>query len=265
MDEFIKLLIMLPIMLLMLIYLIALLFIMLISVIYTAGYVYDSVFGNSLISLGHFIGGKNPKIKNSSVVIKLWKRIQPKELYLRYETPLFSYCFSYTAISILAILIPSKNGINIIVASVLYILIYFIGMARKCGRNQQYYNKVLENNIEFLKLSFLPLGFVITIVGFCFTITGMKVQDIAFDFSTIENAYTNITNYYNGTNILIEFLKLIIMGVIILALFYIISLPVQVVSYFVISVINYYRKHKTGYIVLFKKYCNIVKYFLKDI
>ena len=265
MDEFIKLLIMLPVMILLLIYLIALLFIMLISVIYTAGYVYDSVFGSSFITLGHFIGRKNPKIKNIPIVIKLWKKIQPKELYLRYETPLFSYCFSYTAISLLSIVMPDKNGIGIIVASVLYILLYFIGMARKCRRNEQYYNKVLENNMEFLKLSFLPLGFIITIVGFCFTITGMKVQDITFDFSIIEKIYTNIINYYDGTNILIEFLKLIIMGVIILVLFYIISLPVQVLSYFVISVIKYYRQHKTGYIGLFKKYWNIVKYFMKSI
>ena len=48
-------------------------------------------------------------------------------------------------------------------------------------------------------------------------------------------------------------------------LFYIISLPVQVISYFVISVINYFRKHKAGYIGLFKKYKSIVGYLLKSI
>lgn len=162
-----------------------LLFVMLISVVYIVGYVCDSIFGNSFISLGHFISGKDPKIKNISIAEKLWKKIQPKELYLRYETPLFTYCFSYTAISLLALVLPNENGMGIIVASALYLLVYFIGMARKCGRNEQYYEKILDNNIEFLKLSFLPLGFIITVLGFCFTITGMKVQELPLDFAII--------------------------------------------------------------------------------
>ena len=111
------------------------------------GYVYDSIFGNSFIRLGHFIGGKYSKIKNIPIVAKLWRKIQPKELYLRYETPLFAYCFSYMAISLLALILPDENGMGIIVASALYLLFYFVGMARKCGNNEQYYKKVLDNNI----------------------------------------------------------------------------------------------------------------------
>lgn len=65
---------------------------MLISVVYIVGYVYDSIFGNSFISLGNFIGRKYPEIKNIQLVVKVWNKIQPKELYLRYETPLFTYC-----------------------------------------------------------------------------------------------------------------------------------------------------------------------------
>lgn len=247
------------------IFLIGLLFIMLISVVYIAGYVYDSIFGNSFISLGHFISGKYPKIKNISIVEKLWRKIQPKELYLRYETPLFTYCFSYTAISLLALVFPNENGMGIIVASALYLLLYFVGMARKCGRNEQYYEKILDNNIEFLKLSFLPLGFIITVLGFCFTITGMKVQELPLDFAIIENIYTSLMNYNDETNTFMLFLKLIVSGELILILFYVISLPIQVVSYFGISVIYYFRKHKAGYIGLSKKFLGIVAYFLKNI
>lgn len=247
------------------IFLIGLLFIMLISVVYIAGYVYDSIFGNSFISLGHFISEKYPKIKNISIVEKLWRKIQPKELYLRYETPLFTYCFSYTAISLLALVLPNENGMGIIVASALYLLFYFVGMARKCGKNEQYYEKILDNNIEFLKLSFLPLGFIITVLGFCFTITGMKVQELPLDFAIIENTYTSLMNYNDETNTLMLFLKLLVSGGLILILFYVISLPIQVISYFVISVINYFRKHKAGYIGLYKKFLVIVAYFLKNI
>ena len=250
---------------LIMIFSIGLLFIMLISVVYIAGYVYDSIFGNSFISLGHYISGKYPRIKNIPIVIKLWRKIQLKELYLRYETPLFTYCFSYTAISLLALVLPNENGMGIIVASLLYLLFYFVGMARKCGRDEQYYEKILDNNMEFLKLSFLPLGFIITVLGFCFTITGMKVQELSLDYAIIENAYTSLMDYNDETNTLMLFLKLIVSGGLILILFYVISIPVQVISYFAISVINYFRKHKAGYIGLFKKCSGIVAYFLKNI
>lgn len=265
MDVLLELLIKLLSLTVIMIFLIGLLFVMLISVVYIAGYVYDSIFGNSFISLGHFISGKYPKIKNIPIVVKLWRKIQPKELYLRYETPLFTYCFSYTAISLLALVLPNENGTDIVVASALYLLLYFVGMARKCGRNEQYYEKILDNNIEFLKLSFLPLGFIITVLGFCFTITGMKVQELPLDFAIIENTYTSLMNYNDETNTLMLFLKLLVSGGLILILFYVISLPIQVISYFVISVINYFRKHKAGYIGLYKKFIGIVAYFLKNI
>ena len=265
MDVLFELLIKLMSLTVIMIFLIGLLFIMLISVVYIAGYVYDSIFGNLFISLGHFISGKYPKIKNILIVEKLWRKIQPKELYLRYETPLFTYCFSYTAISLLALVLPNENGTDIVVASALYLLLYFVGMARKCGRNEQYYEKILDNNIEFLKLSFLPLGFIITVLGFCFTITGMKVQELPLDFAIIENTYTSLMNYNDETNTLMLFLKLLVSGGLILILFYVISLPIQVISYFVISVINYFRKHKAGYIGLYKKFIGIVAYFLKNI
>ena len=165
----------------------------------------------------------------------------------------------------MALVLQNENGMGIIVASALYLLFYFVGMSRKCGRNEQYYEKILDNNIEFLKLSFLPLGFIITVLGFCFTITGMKVQELPLDFAIIGNTYASLMNYNDETNTLMLFLKLIVSGGLILILFYVISLSIQVISYFVISVINYFRKHKAGYIGLSKKFLGIVAYFLKNI
>lgn len=265
MDVLLELLIKLTSLIVIMIFLVGLLFILSISLVYTVGYVYDSIFGNSFVRLGHFIGRKYSKIKNIPLVVKLWKKLQAQELYLRYETPLFSYCFSYTAISLLALILPNKSGMSILVASALYIFFYFVGMARKCGSDEQYYKKVLDNNMEFLKLSFLPLGFIITVLGFCFTITGMKVQELPLDFAIIENTYTSIMNYNDETNTLMFFLKMIISEGFILIFFYIISLPVQVISYYIISVINYFRKHKVGYNGLFKKYIGIIMYLLKSI
>lgn len=212
MSELLEVLKDLMLLIMIIIILAGLLFVMLISAVYIFGYIYDSIFGNSIVMLGHLLGRKHPKIKNNTLVVKIWKIIQKKELYLRYETPLFTYCFSYIAIFMLSRILPNKNDMSFIVASVLYLLFYFIGMARKCRSNEQYYNKVLNHNMEFLKLSFLPLGFIITVVGFCFTITGKKIQDLPFDFMTIVNTFTSLMNYSDETNMLMLPLKILVLG-----------------------------------------------------
>ena len=124
MDVLLELLPKLMLLIIVMIFLVGLLFVTLISVVYIAGCAYDTIFGNSFIRLGHFISGKYPRIKNIPVVVKLWEKIQPKELYLRYETPLFTYCFSYTAISVLALVLSNENSMGIIVASALYLLFW---------------------------------------------------------------------------------------------------------------------------------------------
>lgn len=263
MDALYELLITLLIVVIKILLSVGLLFVMLISVVYVFGYIYDSIFGNVLIIIGKFIGERNQKIKSRPLIVKLWEKIQPQKLYIRYETPLFTYCFSYTAISLLTLILPIKNSVSIIVASALYLLLYFVGMARKCGRNKKYYNNVLDNNLKFLKLSFLPLGFIITVIGFFFTITGAKVQELPFDFTIIEKGYTEFVKFIKDTSDLIIILKLIVLVGMVFILFYVISLPIQVVSYFVISVIKYFRAHKTGYIELFKKFFTIIKALLK--
>lgn len=264
-HELLKTIVPIIIRIIRIIFVLVLLFVMLISVVYIMGCIYDSIFGNSFIRLGHFIAEKYPKIKEKSWAVKLWKKIQPKELYLRYETPLFAYCFSYTAISTLAAMLPNKNDGSIIEASVLYIVFYFLGMIRRCRSNEEYYNKVLENNIQFLKLSFLPLGFIITVLGFYFTITGMKVQELNLDFTSIINIGNQFMQYDKEVNEVILLLDTIVFVIFILILFYIVSLPVQVISYFVLLLINYFRKYKVGYIGLCKKCLSIIVYIFKTI
>lgn len=231
----------------------ALLFMLLISIVYLVGYIYDCIFGNSLLKLGHFIFKKCPKVKNILLAEKLWEKIQPKELYVRYETPLFSYWLSYTAISLLTLILRDETDRSLLIASVLYLLFYFIGMCRRCGNNEQYYEKILNNNIEFLKLSFLPLGFLITGMGFVFTATGIHIQEIPFDIITVENLYSSYLNDNADIYLWSKYMKMMVSGGVIILLFYVISLPLQVLSYFFISAIIYFRKYKAGYSTLFKK------------
>lgn len=69
----------------------------------------------------------------------------------------------------------------------------------------------------------------------------------------------------NNTDVAIMMIKLILTVIILLALLYIISLPIQLISYFIILVIYYVREHGDSYFILLKKYTSIVKYLLKQI
>lgn len=117
-------------------FLVVLLFVLLVSSIYFIGYLYDFLMGNSAIKISRWIAKKIPRTKNFSLFIKIWKHIQPKEIYLRYETPLFTYCFSFTAIIFISMVLPGQRGMQFIYASIVYLLCYFIGMRRRCGEKK---------------------------------------------------------------------------------------------------------------------------------
>lgn len=166
-------------------YYIALLIIMLITVVYGVGYVYDSIFGNSLYKLGIKIAKKYPNIRKWKILASIKRIIEPRTQFVRYETPLCTYCFSYTALSIIY-MIMNNAGIKYgwVIAFVTYILIYFLGMYRRYEKNESYIC-VLDNNLEFLKLSFVPLTFLITMIGFAFTVAGFDLQQIDWEYLTL--------------------------------------------------------------------------------
>ncbi len=238
---------------------------MFVSIVYIFGYIYDCLFGNWIIQFCRYIGKKYPRIKNSEKAFKLWEIIRPQKLYLRYETPLFTYCGSFTAIVLLSGIFNYNYYINLTIGCILYLVLYFVGMARRCRDNDEYYDKVLKNNLDFLKLSFLPLGFIITILGFLCTITGVRVQDLSIPLQYLDSLKDSV-NYFNLELYSFKlFLETILGGVFIFIIFYILSLPVQVVSYFIISLIDYFRKNNDGYMRLYKMYIEQIINYFKDI
>jgi hypothetical protein len=246
-------------------YLIALFIILVITMVYFCGYIYDSIVGNSPLKIGMWIIKKIPQVKKKKLICKAWDALQPKDIYLRYETPLCSYCFSYSSIAIIAEFAIDKYGIDIqyLIAASIYLTCYFIGMYRRCRENSEYYNSVLSNNLSFLKLSFVPITCLITLLGFWFTITGLNVQELNIDPDLLQHIITKIANVKGDTNFIITAFKLMQMGLLLLAMMYVISLPIQIVSYFVILVIQYFREHGKSYKELLRKYISIVKYLLK--
>lgn len=79
----------------------ALLIVLVITAVFSVGYLYDTIFGDSLYRLGIYLAEKYPKIRKCKILIKIKRAIEPREQFVRYETPLCTYCFSYSALSII--------------------------------------------------------------------------------------------------------------------------------------------------------------------
>lgn len=233
------------------------------SVGYLLGYLYDCIFGNWLIKLGHYIGKKYNGIKKRKFIKNIWSKMQPRKLYLRYETPFISYCFSYMAIYLISLIIPTKNSLfAFFIGTVLYIFLYFIGMFRRCGKDSEYFNVVLENNISFLKLSFWPLGGLITIVGFLCTISSRSIAEIPMAPEIMENIISEVWQLYESQSQIMIVPLVFITCFVITLLLYVVSIPVQVISYFIILIITYFRKNNQGYYKLIEIYWKIIKKLL---
>lgn len=233
-----------------------------ISLSYMAGYIFDSIFRKRLIKIGQWIIAKFPEIKENARCRKVWKRIQLQDMYLRYETPLIAYCFSCTGIvmfgGIFGLVLPVDEWQAIIIATVVYVIFYFVGMKRIYGCNEERYDAVLKNNIEFLKLSFLPLGFIITVLGFAFTVGNVDWEKDMYP--TLFNMISEFWNWFrsimdaNTNNITYLLLQEILLGIVMIVTFYVVSLPLQVIAYFIIMAIQYFRKYRLPYQKLVKEF-----------
>lgn len=241
-----------PALLIILVCLVGLLTVLLITPIYFAVYFLDATLGNMPLKIGSWMGKKFPRVKDKALIRRCWEKIQPKSLYVRYETPLCTYCFSHVAIIYLGLIFPSNFGMvgRYFVATAMYMLCYFIGMRRKCGKQSEYYENVLQNNLEFLRLSFVPLAFLITVIGFAFTTTGSNIFQLQLDYDAVRGFLTSLLSVGNGDTILKLFSDTIVLGIGTILLLYAVSLPIQVISYYIILVIQHVRKYGKPYKII---------------
>lgn len=238
--------------------------------IYCVGYVYDAFLGDSFIRLGHFIGKKYPNIKKRHLIQEIWSKIQPKDLYLRYETPLLTYDLCYTTIIVSGMAFVNKGFWGMMAVDFLYVFIYLVGMIRKCGRREQYFEKILNHNKEFLTLSFLPLGFLATSLGAAISI--LEFIDPTYDvkmmaLTNLQRAGEEILTLFLGShttaNALAVLLEIALVIILFFIMCYVLSLPVQLIAYLGLSIINHFNKYKTGYKVLYGTYMKLSAPILK--
>lgn len=227
--------------------------------VYFWGYAYDCIMGDWPIRIAKYIADKFPGILKNKWSKRIWELICPKEFYFRYETPFITYCCSFMVVYLISLVPLPLRGGRYMIASVLYLLVYFVGMCRKYKNKEDCLDKVLENNMEFLKLSFLPITFLITIVGFGFTATGLKIQDFNVDWVHICDVITNYFRNDVGDNLLSLCLHIVICGFAFLLIFYVVSLPMQVIAFFIITVIKYFKKYGRAYRELINKLFRYIK------
>lgn len=241
-------------------YCIALLMVLLITLVYFCGYVCDAILGNLPHKVCEKLRKKFPQINKHNVFIKISSIVAPQKIYLRYETPLCAFCFSFTTILTIGDVLRWADIKYSIIGGVgIYLLMYFGGMYRKCKVSKNHYNVVLDNNLDFLKLSFVPLTFIVTVVGFGFTITGTKIQDF-IDLHNISNfnIIESITRYGAEDSIFANIISLVMCSLAIIILLYIASIPMQLISYFIILIIKYMMKYKDSYCGILNIYVKIV-------
>ena len=134
--------------------------------IYFILYIIDIIFGNSYFKLirsrrfKNIIGyiGNHCKLNRFSRLFNKFPHHE-KDIYLRYNTPAYSFCFSSFNVCILMELFPSKYSEleAFIWSNIIYVLCYYIGMYRKLydKANDKKFMAAIETNQEFLKLSFI--------------------------------------------------------------------------------------------------------------
>lgn len=239
------------------------------TIIYLFGYVYDSICGDYIIKLAYCVTRKYGKLRNRPWFRKLWSWIKPRRTYVRYETPLISYCLSYMAIFMVAHIISVyvSRAVNMtestLISMAIYVILYFLGMYRRCGGNAGYYTKVLKNNMSFLKLSFWVLGGLMTIIGFVCTILGKNIGDFDSLDVIINNIFTSGVPLFESTELVMIVPMILVSFVSIVVVLYVVSIPVQIVSYFIILLIDYFREHPQGYVELMKRYWERTKRLIR--
>ena len=128
----------------------------------------------------------------------------------------------------------------------MYSLCYFIGMYRKIGEDSKVnFLKTIESTQSFLKLSIIPISFIITLIGLISGISGMIDEGISIDMYSLSVIFDELLKTgYNNSNILTLFIllfKFIILS-------YIFSLPAQLFGIFFGQVCVYILNHGKPYL-----------------
>lgn len=213
------------------------------TMVYLPLYMMDVIVGRTLENKLNSID----EDKYSGNVLKILKRTKKifgsQSCYLRYETPLIAYVFSFLAVVMIALISKASSAIGYLASYLAYLVFYFVGMIRRYASDDEKLGMVLENNKKFLKLSFLPLGFCLTIIGFIFGILGIDIRDLQQYIPYFTDYWARLVSVTQSN----EIFNVAWMFIELLLIMYVFSLSMQVIAYFVVEQILYFREFKLPY------------------
>ncbi|MGW7977049.1 hypothetical protein ACWEXZ_10550 [Staphylococcus xylosus] len=195
-----------------------------------------------------------------------------------YKAPLITYYFSsFPIVGLLAsmsILLHNEyfsqtyqidvfvEIISYFISVIFYILIFYFGMYRRFKldsskiKSKKILLDILSIHRQFLNLSFIPLTFVITVIGI---VSALKIPITVrlLDFNNFLN-YTlkHIFILGDSENFLMILLAIILYIIAIFILLYIFSIPLQLIALFVNYVFKYFYEHGNYYKSIFKEFEN---------
>lgn len=193
-----------------------------------------------------------------------------------YYAPLITYYFSLFPLLIVILglstiidsnFISEKNLMNpkveiisYLIIVILYVILFYLAMFRRFNvDNNKIKNKIVLLDIlslhrQFLNLSFIPITFVITIIGVASSLN----KPISFHLLDINNfidylfQIALILNY--SDNILLMLLGIIFHFITLFIVFYIFTIPLQLISLFINYVFKYFYEHGRYYKEIFNDF-----------
>ena len=100
-------------------------------------------------------------------------------------------------------------------------------------------------------------------ISLVWTIMGESMDDISALYSIVDNYFTVLGNALGSSNAFLQLPEILFSCLMIFILVYIFSVPIQFVSYFMIKLINYFRKYSIGYVKFGKIYLDLIKEIIK--
>lgn len=180
---------------------------------------------------------------NSECFISFREKLMINIDVYRYGIPLYVHSSSGLVILILSSLLPFGGFISIMIAYIIYVFVYFFGMYNRYYVDKEAYEKVLKVNKDFYSIYIMPASAFVAISGYLATITGVTIKE-GSSFVELFSLVQKLLNVNSGYEIPIF---IILLPMLFFLFMYILSLPLQLLIYLSICLIDHMNKSNESY------------------
>lgn len=180
---------------------------------------------------------------NSECFISFREKLMINTDVYRYGIPLYVHSSSGLVILILSSLLPFGGFISMMIAYIIYAFVYCFGMYNRYYVDKEAYEKVLKVNKDFYSIYIMPASVFVAISGYLATITGVTIKE-GSSFVELFSLVQKLLNVNSGYEIPIF---IILLPMLFFLFMYILSLPLQLLIYLSICLIDHTNKSVESY------------------